>query len=166
MDWGGKQHIAPGLGDVVDNLIITGDFSGGRFVFPSKDTTAASVLRAFKRQKAAQDAVNGARVARIRLDGELNCEEINAWCAENNIHPDFSPPHEPQSNGRAEASVGVAQALAGRTVRRRGMGCASASTRRSTRRWCLTRCPATLTLTERAAPPSSSGLECLGSTRV
>ena len=95
VDWGGKQHIAPGLGDVVDNLIIMDDFSGGRFVFPSTDKTAASMLRAFKRQKAAQDAVNGARVARIRLDGEFNCEEINAWCAENNIRTEFSPPHEP-----------------------------------------------------------------------
>ena len=53
VDWGGEQHIAPGLGDVLDNMIITDDFSGGRFVFPSKDKTAASVLRAFKRQKAA-----------------------------------------------------------------------------------------------------------------
>jgi hypothetical protein len=116
VDWGGKQHIAPGLGDVVDNLIITDDFSGGRFVFQCKDKTAATVLRAFKRQKAAQDAVNSARVAHIRMDGEYNCEEINAWCADNNIHPDFSPPHEPQSNGRAEASVGVVQSL-GRTYR-------------------------------------------------
>jgi hypothetical protein len=97
-------------------MIITDDFSGARFVFPSKDKTAATVIRSFKRQKAAQDSVNGARLGRIRMDGEYNCDEINAWCAENNIHPEFSPPHEPQSNGRAEASVGVVQSL-GRTYR-------------------------------------------------
>ena len=82
MDWEGKEHIAPGLGDVVDNMSITDDFSGGRFVCPSKDKTAASVLRAFKRQKAAQDVVSGARVARIRLHGSST-----ATTSTSGVHP-------------------------------------------------------------------------------
>ncbi|KAJ1465888.1 hypothetical protein T484DRAFT_1988755, partial [Baffinella frigidus] len=55
------------------------------------------------------------------------------------------------------------RALAGRTARRRGTDCAFASTRRSTRRWCLRPFPAMLTLTGQGAP--RSGLRCLGSTR-
>jgi len=50
------------------------------------------------------------------MDGEYDCNEIKAWCEDNNIHPELSPPREPQSNGRAEASVGVIKSL-GRTYR-------------------------------------------------
>ena len=74
------------------------------------------MLRAFKRQKAAEELVNGAPVARIRFDGKYNCNEINAWCAGNTIHPEFRPPHEPQSTGRTIDAVGVIQSL-GRTYR-------------------------------------------------
>ena len=106
-DWGGEQHIAPGVGRIVDNMIITSYFSGGRFIFSSMDKTAATVPPAFKRQTVAQDAANGGRVVHIRMEGEYDCNEIKTWCEDNNIHPEFSPPHEPQSNGRAAASAGV-----------------------------------------------------------
>ena len=58
VDWGWGQHIAPGVGGIVDNMIITQDFSGGAIHLSEQrqDRRCSKLLSVMKLQQHIQGA--------------------------------------------------------------------------------------------------------------
>jgi len=110
IDWLGKQKLGeevldriswPALDGTADALLIVDESSTAYVVCPAKDTTAATVINLLQSFQA-----GGPHITRLRADNEFNSKELRDWLTSNGTRPEFSPPREPESNGKAESGVG------------------------------------------------------------
>jgi len=110
IDWLGKQKLGesaidrvawPALDGTADALLIVDESSTSYVVCPAKDTTAATVITILQSFQA-----GGPHITRLRADNEFNSKELRDWLTSNGTRPEFSPPREPESNGKVESGVG------------------------------------------------------------
>jgi transposase InsO family protein len=110
IDWLGKQKLGeeaidgeawPALDGTADALLIVDESSTAYVVCPAKDTKAATVINLLQSFQA-----GGPKITRLRADNEFNSKELRDWMSNNGTRTEFSPPREPESNGKAESGVG------------------------------------------------------------
>lgn len=100
---GGLEQTVEAIDGSVDVWGITDDASGARWALPTKSKTTASLVRTLQRFQ----AKSRVPIQQIFVDGALAKGDIATWAADNDVDIACSPPNEPRSNGRSEATVNI-----------------------------------------------------------